>query len=199
MSCDCESSYLPFEEMDPLKSLKRGLSQKDLEIANRLEKLMEGVHKPPISTEEEIKERLDALQGRKPSTSKPVYQPPSTATEAEQVDSLLKQYMDEMEISEGNAEESDDEPSAVSKVMERAMAEAALPPVQARSGAITPPDWEPEDVRSGLEELPWCEICNNDANIRCLTCDSALYCSRCLRETHDSFDLKDHKTVAFRN
>lgn len=191
--------------MDPLKSLKRGLSQKDLEIANRLEELMKGVIEPPMSTEQDIKARLDVLQGKEPSISKapskPVYQPPPTATEAEQVETLLKQYMEEMEIKGENCgdEDSDDEGTAVSKVMDRAMAEAALPPVQARSGAITPPDWEPEDVRVGLEELPWCEICNNDANIRCLTCDSALYCSRCLRETHDSFDLKDHKTVPFRN
>ena len=43
------------------------------------------------------------------------------------------------------------------------------------------------------EELPWCEICNEDAQLRCLGCDKDLYCRRCWKETHQDSELKQHR------
>ncbi len=46
-------------------------------------------------------------------------------------------------------------------------------------------------------DLPWCCICNNDANIRCYDCDDDLYCSRCFSEGHETFGLFDHRYAPY--
>ncbi|GAB6026036.1 hypothetical protein CHUAL_012246 [Chamberlinius hualienensis] len=48
-----------------------------------------------------------------------------------------------------------------------------------------------------LEELPWCTICNNDASLRCYGCDGDLYCRRCFKECHDTFELRDHPSATY--
>lgn len=48
------------------------------------------------------------------------------------------------------------------------------------------------------DELPWCCVCNADAEVRCAECDNDLYCKRCFKEGHDEFDLEDHKPAIFK-
>ncbi len=49
----------------------------------------------------------------------------------------------------------------------------------------------------GVDELPWCCICNDDATIRCYDCDNDLYCQRCFSEGHQQFGLYDHQYAPF--
>ncbi|XP_013772654.1 abscission/NoCut checkpoint regulator-like [Limulus polyphemus] len=49
-----------------------------------------------------------------------------------------------------------------------------------------------------MDELPWCVICNEDALVRCLDCEGDLYCMRCFKECHDSFDIKDHRSAPYK-
>jgi hypothetical protein len=58
----------------------------------------------------------------------------------------------------------------------------------------------PQDKESpeGLEELPWCVICNDDAKLRCSGCGDDLYCARCFQEFHQDEDPSEHKTKQFK-
>ena len=47
------------------------------------------------------------------------------------------------------------------------------------------------------DDMPWCCICNEDAQIRCYDCDNDLYCTRCFSEGHEQFGLFDHKYAPF--
>ena len=48
-------------------------------------------------------------------------------------------------------------------------------------------------------ELPWCVICNGNAQLRCVDeeCEGALYCSRCFKEDHSDSDMRHHRTVKY--
>lgn len=80
--------------------------------------------------------------------------------------------------------DSDDEDKQAALIVERALAEDRL-------------ELEDEGISAGEaideEELPWCELCNEDAQLRCMDCDRDLYCRRCWKETHQERDLKQHR------
>lgn len=45
------------------------------------------------------------------------------------------------------------------------------------------------------EELPWCNICNEDAKIRCVDCDGDLFCVSCFKEIHaNDEEYREHRT-----
>ena len=47
-------------------------------------------------------------------------------------------------------------------------------------------DSDSEMSTEAKEELPWCHLCNDDAQLRCTDCDGDLYCRRCWKECHKS-------------
>lgn len=49
---------------------------------------------------------------------------------------------------------------------------------------------------SELKELPFCEICNEDADLRCMDCEN-LFCRRCYREFHDEDEYREHSTIPY--
>uniref|UniRef100_A0A8C9BBV7 Zinc finger FYVE-type containing 19 n=1 Tax=Phocoena sinus TaxID=42100 RepID=A0A8C9BBV7_PHOSS len=108
-----------------------------------------------------------------------------------------------------DSDDEEDEETAIQRVLQQLTEEAAL---DEASGFNIPAEpalrpqaqscrAEPEAVaarpEAEEEELPWCCICNEDATLRCASCDGDLYCVRCFREGHDAFDLKEHQTSAY--
>lgn len=81
--------------------------------------------------------------------------------------------------------DSEDEEKHVSMIIERAMAENRLE-LDEDEGIIA-------GATANEDELPWCELCNEDAQLRCLGCDRDLYCRRCWKETHRDSDMKRHQ------
>lgn len=48
------------------------------------------------------------------------------------------------------------------------------------------------------EELPWCIVCNEDAIIRCISCDGDLFCKSCFNEIHaNDEEYREHRTKQF--
>jgi hypothetical protein len=79
----------------------------------------------------------------------------------------------------------------------------ADPAARSKSGSATalgppPKPFElPEDDEE--EEMPWCCICNDDAVLRCVSCDGDLYCRSCYAEGHprDDPEMFRHKTQKY--
>ena len=65
------------------------------------------------------------------------------------------------------------------------------------SGACAASKYSPPEWGVDSDDLPWCCICNADAQIRCYDCDSDLYCTQCFSEGHEQFGLFDHKYAPF--
>lgn len=80
---------------------------------------------------------------------------------------------------------SDDEDTAVGKIINR----FAIGPTDPSNFSSCSKEHGDKDD----EELPWCAICNEDADYTCHGCDDDLYCKRCFKEFHQDDDDKFHK------
>jgi abscission/NoCut checkpoint regulator len=85
-----------------------------------------------------------------------------------------------------------------SEIMQRYLEEAKLEVI---SG-----DPDEEELMSSIpkapdgskaDELPFCELCNEDATLRCLECED-LFCMKCFKEFHDEEDYKNHPTKPYK-
>ncbi|XP_030566081.1 abscission/NoCut checkpoint regulator [Drosophila novamexicana] len=93
-----------------------------------------------------------------------------------------------------NEDENDE--TVLQDIMKKYIAESQLPaaadPLEAELGTTNNPN------SSENEELPWCNICNEDAVYRCLGCDGELFCAQCYRECHDDEEYRAHIKEKYR-
>jgi len=92
--------------------------------------------------------------------------------------------------------DSDDEETQQNKLIDRLLAESNLPSIPSDVNSLDAK--EEEDVEIVSDSLPWCQICNEDAVVKCIDCMGDLYCKQCFLDFHDDSDLKRHKTEPFR-
>jgi len=116
---------------------------------------------------DDIERRLALLRGQDVSKIKSQL-PDFSETEQEEVNRTIMQYLEEAKLP-------DLEETAESEFMN------SIP--------------KPENKKD-IEELPFCEICNEDAVIRCLECEN-IFCHKCFLEFHDEEEYKSHKTKPY--
>lgn len=91
-----------YRQNSKIANLRRGLSQDDQAIVDRLEKLkIERKENEKATTDTEVAERLAKLKGSKmvvANDDKPFYQAPNTKTEAEKTKELLEATNDEIQL-----------------------------------------------------------------------------------------------------
>lgn len=120
-------------------------------------------------TIDDIERRLAALRGQDLETTKQQIEQ-TEETEEEEAERTMKQYLEEAKLDD-----------------------IVLDPDEAELIASIP---SPPGGKKDQDELPFCEICNEDASLRCLECEN-LFCNSCFREFHDEEDYKTHKTKPY--
>ncbi|KAJ2953366.1 hypothetical protein O0L34_g956 [Tuta absoluta] len=203
------TSETDVEIANRLHKLKEDTMQRltaEQEIAQRLQKIKGDT---PKTSDAELLNRLAKLRGAPVSTlqSQPVVIKPDLHSEQEQADDLMKQYLEQVSVDNKYKDEfdglisdmesrlgklkgtdaacssgtnskpveveSEDEEETMKKIIEKAKAAAVLVDDELPS---------PSD-----DELPFCEICNEDAMMRCLGC-RYLFCKRCFLDHKDDDD-----------
>ncbi|XP_077395595.1 abscission/NoCut checkpoint regulator [Festucalex cinctus] len=165
--------------------------QLETEATRLLEEAQKELRKDQKSTEEMLNmaKRLALLKDQDPDDALD-----SDETEDEVIKKVLKQFSEEAALDEASGYNI---PLELSEPKNTEKKKKPKKPTQAPATktrtvrAVHPPSDSDDD------ELPWCCICNDDATLRCHTCDGDLYCNRCFREGHNKYDRKEHRTTDY--
>lgn len=119
---------------------------------------------------EDIQRRLAALRGQDIDKTKQQIEQ-FEETEEDEAERTMKQYLEEAKLED-----------------------IVLDPDEEELMSTIPK--APGDKKD-LDELPFCEICNEDATLRCLECEN-LFCKGCFKEFHYEEDYKSHTTKPYK-
>ncbi|XP_073950336.1 abscission/NoCut checkpoint regulator [Choristoneura fumiferana] len=186
---------------------KEKVKMSEEEITMRLKNIKGDV---PSTSDAELLDRLAKLRGVPVSTlqTKPMLVTADPRSEQDQIEDLLKQYHDQAAMDTKYTDEFNDLTSQMEKRLNHLKDDPG--PSQCTNTKPEPEEDNSEDeedsVRKIIEklkseafldmneispstnnELPFCEICNEDATMRCLGC-RYLFCKRCFIEHKDDDD-----------
>ena len=102
-------------------------------------------------------------------------------------DDLLRQMNDELAI----------EQSIDQSLAERLRILHETMPAATPNTVVLPSAKKIEEDEKDDEEFPWCTVCNDNANRRCLDCDE-LFCEPCSKKIHRQSGYKRHEIETYR-
>ncbi|KAF7398687.1 hypothetical protein HZH66_006584 [Vespula vulgaris] len=209
---------------------KTGMEPADQEIVDRLRRLKGEDNNVRLPSIEEIKKKLALLKDEEPAEKKINIHQVDSRTDQEKTDDLIKEYLEKIKLSskndpdkeiearlralqdinnsKSNSSQShnyndfDDESehAMTMKIIEKAIAEAALEQKYDDVSELEEMEVETRTPNDDEDEKPSCVMCDQtDDLVKCRGCNGDLYCIICFEDNHDEFELKTHKKVPFKH